>query len=142
MTISRHVVRANLLALATAHILLCIQIHSTIAGHANTNNFSFYDRIAPRCTRIPDGFELIATARGSGPFSRVHNDLALPLVSNSSPTAVAFAKARIGPSRHCNTNVIGIVNMRTSSANDAPRQWTPASSGNTGAIRLALDSFR
>jgi hypothetical protein len=141
MPISRHVVRANLLALVTAHILLRIPIHSIIAGHANNNNFSSYDRIAPRCT-ILDVFELIATARGSSPFSRVHNDLALPLVSNSSPTAVAFAKARIDPSRHCNTNVIGIANMRTSSANDAPRQWTPASSGNTGAIRLALDSFR
>ncbi|KAJ8583831.1 hypothetical protein M405DRAFT_827928, partial [Rhizopogon salebrosus TDB-379] len=80
MTISRHVVLANLLALVTAHILLRIPIHSIIAGHANNNNFSSYDRIAPRCT-ILDVFELIAMARGSSPFSRVHNDLALPLVS-------------------------------------------------------------
>ncbi|KAJ8583303.1 hypothetical protein M405DRAFT_828876 [Rhizopogon salebrosus TDB-379] len=76
MTISRHVVRANLLALATAHILLRIPIHSTIAGHANNNNFSSYDRIAPRRT-IPDMFELIAT--GSSPLCRVHANLALPL---------------------------------------------------------------
>ncbi|KAJ8583114.1 hypothetical protein M405DRAFT_829354 [Rhizopogon salebrosus TDB-379] len=36
-------------------------------------------------------FELIAT--GSSPLSRVHNDLARSPLSNSSPTAVAFAEA-------------------------------------------------
>ncbi|KAJ8583643.1 hypothetical protein M405DRAFT_828226 [Rhizopogon salebrosus TDB-379] len=37
-------------------------------------------------------FELIAT--GSGPLSRVYNDLALSPLSNSSPAAIAFAKPR------------------------------------------------
>ncbi|KAJ8579654.1 hypothetical protein M405DRAFT_835604, partial [Rhizopogon salebrosus TDB-379] len=37
-------------------------------------------------------FELIATR--SSPLSRVYNDPALSSLSNSSPTAVAFAKAR------------------------------------------------
>jgi hypothetical protein len=93
-------------------------------------------------------FELIAT--GSSPLSRVHNDLALSPLSNSSPTAVAFAKVRaerffrlssdanarprghmqrqvkmstlssigwVGPSRHGNTNVVGIVGMGTYSDN-------------------------
>jgi hypothetical protein len=48
-----------------------------------------------RCT-IPDMFELIAT--GSSPLTGVHNNLALSSLSNSSPTAVAFAKARVEPS--------------------------------------------
>jgi hypothetical protein len=39
-------------------------------------------------------FEFIAT--GSSPLSRVHNDLALSPLFNSSPTAVAFAEARVG----------------------------------------------
>ncbi|KAJ8583588.1 hypothetical protein M405DRAFT_828386, partial [Rhizopogon salebrosus TDB-379] len=43
------------------------------------------------CT-ILDVFELIAT--GSSPLSRVHNDLALSPLSNSSPAAIAFAKPR------------------------------------------------
>ncbi|KAJ8580810.1 hypothetical protein M405DRAFT_23451 [Rhizopogon salebrosus TDB-379] len=98
-------------------------------------------------------FELIATR--SSPLSRVYNDPALSSLSNSSPTAVAFAKARaerffrllsdanerpkghmqrqvqecknvnsiawVGPSRHGNTNVVGIVDMRTSSAKDVRR---------------------
>jgi hypothetical protein len=63
----------------------------TITGHANTNNVSSYDRIAPRCT-TPDMFELVATR--CTPLSRVHNDLGLSLISNSSPTVVAFAQAR------------------------------------------------
>jgi hypothetical protein len=69
-----------------------IPIYSpTITGHANTNNFLSYDRVVPRCT-IPDMFELIATQ--SSPLSRVYNDPALSPLSNSSPTVVAFAKAR------------------------------------------------
>ncbi|KAJ8583116.1 hypothetical protein M405DRAFT_829371, partial [Rhizopogon salebrosus TDB-379] len=39
-------------------------------------------------------FELIATGRS--PLSRVHNDLALSPLSNSSPTAIAFAEAGAG----------------------------------------------
>jgi hypothetical protein len=37
-------------------------------------------------------FELVATR--CTPLSRVHNDLGLSPLSNSSPTVVAFAKAR------------------------------------------------
>ncbi|KAJ8593568.1 hypothetical protein M405DRAFT_810773 [Rhizopogon salebrosus TDB-379] len=115
----------------------------------------------------PRLFELIAT--GSSPLSRVHNDLALSPLSNTSPTAVAFAKARaerffrlpsdanersrgymqrqvqecknvnsigwVGPSRHGNTNVVGIVGVGTSSDKDVPRP------SDTGARRLALDTF-
>ncbi|KAJ8592769.1 hypothetical protein M405DRAFT_931267 [Rhizopogon salebrosus TDB-379] len=59
-----------------------------------------------RCT-IPDMFELIAT--GSSPLSGVHNNLTLSSLSNSSPTAVAFAKARTRTYAETGTRVTSTV---------------------------------
>jgi hypothetical protein len=46
--------------------------------------------LIPECT-VPDVFELIATM--SSPLSRVHNDRALPSLSNGLPTVIEFVKA-------------------------------------------------
>ncbi|KAJ8586541.1 hypothetical protein M405DRAFT_823244 [Rhizopogon salebrosus TDB-379] len=102
-------------------------------------------------------FELIAT--GSSPLSRVHNDLALSPLSNSLPTAVAFAKARAErffrlssdanerPRGHMQRQVkmstlsggLVLADMPTRTSSEL-LAWGRIRT--TGARRLALDTFR